>query len=168
MRSPYALPVAGLTVLLAGCAGPAGEPHPPAAAPSRTGASQLPSPPPAEPTPFPVLSARRGAVAGAQEPGPAASLAPGRHLHVTTWGSSSCPLEPRQLEAPGPSRLLVRLARRNPDAICTQDYGPTTSVVKLPALIRTEAPVVVELRREPLPGESAPPAVHQTLQPAPG
>lgn len=163
MRALTGLVVVGL---LAGCASGNADPQQPGAVPSRVPATQPSSPSPG-PTTFPVLSQRRGVVPGAVDPGPAAAWAPDRRLDVTTWGSSGCPLEPRRLEASGPSRLVVSLNLRDPGAMCVQDYGPTTSTVKLPTLIRTDVPLVVELRREPLPGERPSPATTITLQPVP-
>lgn len=52
-------------------------------------------------------------------------------LLVITYGSSSCPLLPIALEADA-STLVLTVSTGRVDA-CTADYGPTTSVVVVPA-----------------------------------
>lgn len=71
------------------------------------------------------------------------SEAPDRLL-VTTYGSSSCPLLPIALEADA-STLVLTVSTGRVEA-CTADYGPTTSVVVVPAaayLARDSASVLV-------------------------
>jgi len=52
-------------------------------------------------------------------------------LLVTTFGSSSCPLLPIALEADADTLVLTVSTGRV--QVCTADYGPTTSVVVVPA-----------------------------------
>jgi hypothetical protein len=72
-------------------------------------------------------------------------LSDGR-LAVTTWGSSSCPMIPdRVLEEAGEVVLVVEAA---PADACTDDLGPTTSVIEVPVGWSAYAEVTGELSEE--------------------
>ena len=73
-------------------------------------------------------------------------------MSLTTYGSSSCPNVPVGVEVSGPQRLHVRVAEDHSESrsandgiayVCTDDLGPTTSVVELPEGIDPQAQLTI-------------------------
>lgn len=80
-----------------------------------------------------VIEQYRGGPPGAgegQEPTAVVMMDDGT-IHVTTMGSSSCPAVPIDLVIVDGD--IVITVDADSDGPCTADYGPTTSVVELPA-----------------------------------
>lgn len=68
-----------------------------------------------------------------------------RTLLVMTTGSGSCPTVPVRLEVRAPTEVEVRLEGRYNGA-CTDDLGPTTTLVRLPDEVDLTRPLTVILR----------------------
>lgn len=75
----------------------------------------------------------------------AAAWTTGGELAITTWGSGSCPYLVESLDVVGPQQLRA-VIEPSPDGPCTTDFGPTTSVVRLPAGINASQPIQLEVR----------------------
>lgn len=78
---------------------------------------------------------------------PMAALSQDGHLHLTTWGSSSCPSRVTGLELQGPAELRVTLDFPYEDIPCTADMAATTHVLELPEEAQ-ELPLTVQLYHE--------------------
>lgn len=91
------------------------------------------------------------------EPGPTYEVAPtpppvswtgdGDELSVTTYGSSSCPTGPSDVEVIGEQELRVRIEEEFPDRDpCTADMAVFSAVVDLPRGISADEELTVRLR----------------------
>lgn len=65
-------------------------------------------------------------------------------LHVTVFGSSSCPDIPTELHAEAPSKVRIHFAEQR-EGDCTSDLAPRTHVFQLPDQLTIYAPLRVEL-----------------------
>ncbi|WJM17164.1 hypothetical protein [Microbacterium arborescens] len=72
--------------------------------------------------------------------------ADGSQLVLTTYGSSSCPAEPRSVRVTQKSVVEIEVARSN--WMCTADYGPTTFWIDVPAGLSEFQQADVVLNRE--------------------
>lgn len=63
-------------------------------------------------------------------------------MYVVTYGSGSCPKLPTSVTAAAGNRLTITTAPSS-DGPCTMDYGPTTSLVDVPAGIDDRQPMHV-------------------------
>ncbi len=66
-------------------------------------------------------------------------------LHLTVFGSSSCPDIPTELRAEAPSRVPIHFAEQREDGDCTSDLAARTHVSDLPEQLTIEAPLQVVL-----------------------
>jgi hypothetical protein len=64
-------------------------------------------------------------------------------IAVTTFGSSSCPKRPVKIERENDHRVRVRVRRTERANGCNADLSPTTSNVRLPRGLATDAPLEV-------------------------
>jgi hypothetical protein len=70
----------------------------------------------------------------------------GERFFVTTYGSSSCPTAPTDVE-PGPDGPVVTMTRTGGHS-CTADLGPASYALDLPERFRSSGRVLVTLRFE--------------------
>jgi hypothetical protein len=80
-----------------------------------------------------------GSTAAWSKPRPMVQWTPRREVRLTTYGSSSCPWVPKEIEARGTQSVTVRLKGPERDEICTMDIAPHHSIVKLPSRIDRRA-----------------------------
>ena len=80
-----------------------------------------------------------GSVAPWPEPRPVVDWTADREVRLTTWGSSSCPWRLGSVEARGTQSAVLRLDGPDAGTICTTDFAPHHSVVKLPSRIDRDA-----------------------------
>lgn len=67
-------------------------------------------------------------------------------MAVITWGSSGCPDLPIRLDVPASNRLTVIAKAYDPSsASCPADLAPTTSVIKVPAVLTFTEDVTVTI-----------------------
>jgi hypothetical protein len=69
----------------------------------------------------------------------------GGRLHITTWGSGSCPAVPTRARARGAHAVEVTISA-DYGGVCTADLGPTTSVIEVPDGIAAAGPLTVTMR----------------------
>lgn len=96
---------------------------------------------------------------GRGDPRASAAWTTGDTIVVTTWGSGSCPKRPVKLERKSKSKVTVRVRRTEQAEACTADLGPTSSSVRLPRGVATNAPLELVIDDG---GLNSP---HLTLQP---
>jgi hypothetical protein len=65
-----------------------------------------------------------------------------RLMYLVTYGSGLCPKLPTSVTVAEGNRLTITTAPAS-DAPCRMDFGPTTSVVDVPAAIDDKEPVEV-------------------------
>ncbi|MFD2094173.1 hypothetical protein [Blastococcus deserti] len=97
--------------------------------------------------PLPSVPADPGPTFEVRPPPPPVSWADGgRRLAVTTWGSSSCPTGPGDVEVVGAREVRVEITflfpGRDP---CTADVAPRTTAVDLPEGVTADQPLTVVL-----------------------
>lgn len=66
-------------------------------------------------------------------------------LHVTVFGSSSCPDIPTELHVEAPSRVRIHFAEQREDGDCTSDLAARTHVFDLPEQLTIDAPLQLVL-----------------------
>jgi hypothetical protein len=71
----------------------------------------------------------------------------GRRMYVTTWGSSSCPTVPTDLDAQSDSALSLTLKDKVSQS-CTEDLVPTTYALDVPVEVSAAPEVQVTIRSE--------------------
>jgi hypothetical protein len=64
----------------------------------------------------------------------------GNRLHLTLWGSGSCPAVPVALRAVGGDTVEITVSHDYGKGVCTTDMSPTTSVLELPAALIAASP----------------------------
>ena len=103
---------------------------------------------PREQAPVQTHSVSPGQTYEVQPPPPPVSWAgDGEQLSVTTYGSSSCPTGPSDVEVVGEQELRVRIEARFPDRDpCTADMAVSSAVIELPRGISADEELTVRLR----------------------
>ena len=84
--------------------------------------------------------------AGIPKPFASWAVEPG-DIYVTTWGSSTCPKLPTSVHATGAHGVQITTARHylRGENVCTSDFAPTTSTVRLPREIAFTAVLAVTI-----------------------
>ncbi len=69
----------------------------------------------------------------------------GRYLGVVTWGSSSCPTGPDDVDVVDEQVIEISLARLTDGDVCTADMSPHDVVLDLPREIDPTEPLVARI-----------------------
>lgn len=103
---------------------------------------------PREQAPVQTQTVSPGQTYDVQPPPPPVSwVGDGEQLSVTTYGSSSCPTGPSNVEVVGEQELRVRIEERFPDRDpCTADMAVSSAVIDLPRGISADEELTVRLR----------------------